>query len=185
VLPPTFTQPERRSYLVPILLALVVLSVASAWIYRETRTTLTVELLTTHVLPTKTVFRSDSIVLGPGETSYNLFIVQTIRVTNGRHRPVSLDDFGLTLTDSTGAELAVKAIERQQIPNAEVSFPKLKALVTAPLLARDAQIPPGKSAEGVLVFSLAVPSDLWDNRKSAVLEIDPYHLDPITLTVPR
>jgi hypothetical protein len=184
VQPPTFAQPERRSYAAPILIALAVLAAFFVTLHRITTTSLTAAHLHTEVLPNTTVYRSDTIVVGPPETIYTLFVVSTLRIDNRRAQPVSLDDLVLTLTDPAGAQLTAQALRPQELANAEVSFPKLKPLVTAPLLLREAPIAPGQSAQGTAVFSVAVPQSVWDTRKSATVTLTPYHLDPLTLTIP-
>jgi hypothetical protein len=184
VQPPTFAQPERRSFTIPILVAIAILVVFVLTLHRATKTSLTATNIHTDILPNTTVYNSDSIVVGPPETSYTLFVVSTLRIENHRTQPISLDDLALTLTDPNGAQLTAQALRPQELANAEVSFPKLKPLVTAPLLIRETPIAPNQSAEGTAVFSLAVPQTIWDTRKSATIALTPYHLDPITLTIP-
>ncbi len=182
--PPTFAQPERRSFVIPVLIALVILAAVVVTLHRTTTTSLTAAHLHTEILPNTTVYRSDTIVVGPPETVYTLFVVSTLRIDNRRTQPVSLDDLVLTLTDPAGAQLTAPALRPQELANAEVSFPKLKPLVTAPLLLREAPIAPGQSAQGTAIFSVAVPQSVWDTRKSATITVTPYHLDPITLAIP-
>ena len=135
-------------------------------------------------MPNTTIYKGDSIVLGPPQTSYTLFVVSTLHLENHRKQSISLDDLVLTLTDPSGAQLTAQALRPQELQNAEVSFPKLKSLVTAPLLVRETPIAPNQAAQGTAVFSIAVPQSVWDSRKSATIAITPYHLDPITLTIP-
>jgi hypothetical protein len=184
VQPPTFTQPERRSFAVPILIALALLAALLILVHRTTATSLTATLLHTEVLPNTTVFKADSIVVGQQETSYTLFVVSTLKIDNQRTLPISLDDVALTLTDPNGAQVTSQALRPQELANAELSFPKLKPLVTQPLLLRERPIPAHQTAEGAVVFSVAVPQSVWDTRKSATIAVTPYHLDPVTLTIP-
>ncbi len=183
--PPTFAQPERRSFAPPILLALIVLAAVLVFVHRTTRTSLTATLLHTEILPNTTVYKADSIVLGQQETSYTLFVVSTLRIDNRRAQPISLDDLALTLTDPNGAQLTAQALRPQELANAEVTFPKLKPLITSPLLVREAPIASNQSAQGTAVFSVALPQSVWDTRKSATIAVTPYHLAPITLTIPK
>jgi len=149
-----------------------------------TKTSLSVSLLRTQTLPNTTVYKADSIVVGQQETTYTLFVVSTLRIDNHRKQPISLDDLVLTLTDPHDAQLTAQALRPQELANAELSFPTLKPLVTAPLLLRETPIAPSQSAQGVAVFSVAVPQSVWDTRKSATIAVTPYHLDPLTLTIP-
>ncbi len=182
--PPTFAQPERRSLAIPILLALAFLAACLAIVHRATATSLTATLLHTEILPNRTVFQANSIVLGQQETSYTLFVVSTLKIDNHRAQPTSIDDLVLTLSDPSGAQATAQALRPQELANAELSFPKLKTLANAPLLLRETPIAPNQSAEGLAIFSVAVPQSVWETRKSATIAVTPYHLDPITLTIP-
>ena len=185
MLPPTFAQPERRSFFVPVVIAIAILAAAIWVLHRTTTTSLSASLNHTEVLPNTTVYKSDTIVVGPPETVYTLFVVSTLRIDNKRAQPVSVDDLVLTLTDPTGAQLTAQALRPAELANAEASFPKLRSLVDAPLLQRETPIAPDQSAQGIAVFSLAVPRSVWDTRKSATIVLMPYRLDPLNLTIPK
>ncbi len=182
---PTFASPERRSFLLPIVLAMAALALAAALALDFfPATTVNAEVVHTDILPTTTVYKAQSIVVGQNEVAQTLFVVSTVRVDNGMRVPVYVDNVSLTLTDNTGAELTEKALSKQDIATSEASFPKLKPLVAATLL-QDASIDPGKSAQGVSLFSLNVPRTLWDARKSAVMKIDIYHQQSVFVTLPK
>lgn len=182
---PTFASPERRSFLLPALLALLGFTfVALLTIHFFPRTSVKAEAVHTDILPTTTVYKAQSIVVGQNEVAQTLFVAATVRVENGMRMPVYVDNVSLTLTDSTGAELTQTALNKQDIASVEQSFPKLKPLVKA-LPLQDATIDPGESAQGVSVFSLNVPQSLWDARTSAVVKIDLYHQQSVSLTLPK
>ena len=183
---PAFSQPESRSFVKPILLALVVAAVIFFVVQRlSPPSTIQVAHLHTSVLPTHTVYKAQTIVLGPDHAEDVLFIVPAIHVDNRMAAPVSLDEFTLTLTNPDGAELTEKAATKQDIPALETTFPALTPMIATPLL-RDTVIAPGKSAEGSVLFSLqGIPQAMWDARKSAVLHVTVYHQDPIDITLPR
>ena len=181
---PTFASPERRSFL-PLLLAVFVLtSAALLTIHFFPITSVKVEPVDTEILPTTTVYKAQSIVVGQNEVAQTLFVASTLRIENGMRLPVYVDNVSLTLTDSTGAELTEKALSKQDIATAERSFPKLKSLLRVPPL-EDAAIDPGKFAQGTSVFSLNVPQSLWDARTSAVLKINLYHQQSVSVTLPK
>ena len=181
---PTFASAERRSFL-PLLLAMFVLALAALLaIHFFPLTTVKAEPVHTEILPTTTVYKAQSIVVGQNEVAQTLFIASTLRVENGMRMPVYVDNVSLTLTDSSGAELTEKALSKQDIATVEQSFPKLKALVLLPPL-QDVTIHPGDSAQGVSVFSLNIPQSLWDARTSAVVKIDLYHQQSIAVTLPK
>ena len=182
---PTFASPERRSFLLPLVLAVAALLLAAALAIRFfPATTVTAEAVHTDMLPTTTVYKAQSIVVGQNEVAQTLFIASTLRIKNGMRIPVDVDHVSLTLTDSTGAELTEKALSKQDIATSELSFPKLKPLVPA-MLPQDASIDSGKSAQGVILFSLSVPRTLWDARRSAVVKIDLYHQRSVFVTLPK
>jgi len=182
---PSFHQDEPRSLLVPALLA-VAFVVLAFFIARRffPATTVNIAHIHTDILPTTTVYKSDSIVVAPSETDNILFVASTIRIDNQRKYPISLDDFTLTLTDIAGAQQTAKAVQKFDLPNTEVMFPNLKPLI-GPLLLRDTNIDPGKSAQGTIVFSLPVDATTWNNRKSAEIQVDIYHGHPVYTTIPK
>ena len=148
------------------------------------RTSVKAEAIHTDLLPTTTVYKAQSIVVGQNEVAQTLFVASTLRIENGMRASVYVDNVSLTLTDSTGAELTERALSKQDIATVEQSFPRLKTLVQASPLT-DASIGPGKSAQGVSVFSLKLPRSLWDARTSAVIKIDLYHQPSVSVTLPK
>lgn len=182
---PQFHQAERRSLLIPGLLALVLL-IAAAAVARHffPSTSIDIDHLHTDLLPTHTVFTTDSKVVGASQAQDVLFVATTARVRNGMQVPIFLDGASCTLTDQAGAIMTVKAVEKSELANVETSFPKLLPLMQHPL-ARDTTIEPGKSAEGTILFSFPFTEAQWTARKSAVVEIDLYHQHPVYLTIPK
>ncbi len=182
---PTFASSERRPFLLPFLLAVLGFAFAALFvIHFFPRTAVKAEAVQTDVLPTTTVYKAQSIVVGQNEVAQTLFVASTVRVENGMRMPIYVNSVSLTLTDPTGAELTGKALSKQDIASVEQSFPKLKSLVQLPGL-QDAAIDAGKSAQGVSVFSLSIPKTLWDARTSAVVKIDLYHQQSVSLTLPK
>ena len=182
---PTFSQPERRSFLVPILVAIVALALATAIaIHFFPATTVNIDQVRTEVVDTHTAFKSKSIVVGPAPTEDLLFIVETLKVDNQLRLAISLDDFSLDLTDKDGKQLTLRAIQNKDIENIETSFPQLQPLLTTPL-ARDTNIEPGHSAQGTILFSLQVAKEIWDTRRSGVVKVDLYHQPSLYLTIPK
>ncbi len=145
----------------------------------------------TSILPTTTVMCGGSTasaggarVLAPNEVDHTTYIASTIKIDNGLQNPIFLDDFTLTITDTSGAVLSAKALRKQELTETEAMFPKLTPLAGDPLW-RDATIDPGKSAQGTLIFSFSAPQEVWDNRKSADLKVDLYHRQPLYVTIPK
>ena len=182
---PTFSQPERRSFLVPILVAVFALALATAIaIHFFPATTVNIDHLDTDLLDTHTVFESHSMVLGAEQSQDVLYLVETLKVDNQLRLAISLDDFSLNLTNPDGHQLTVQAVQKGDLDNLETSFPKLKPLLTHPLL-RETDIEPKQSAQGSVVFSLPVPKAMWDARQSAVVKVDLYHQPSLYLTIPK
>ena len=180
----TFSQPERRSFLVPILLALAAIALAVAVaLHFFPATTVNISHIHTDVLPTDTVFKGSTIV-GMTEVNHVLFVATTIKVDNQLRVPIYLDDFHVTLTDPSNAEMTVSADAPKDLPDAEINYPGIKPLMTTPLV-RNTEIEPGKSAQGTLLFPLTVTKDVWDTRKSAVVKVDLYHQPAIYVTIPK
>ena len=184
MLPPTFAQPERRSFTLPLVIAGIILAGGLFLLHQTTRASITVTHLNTKILPNTTTYKSDTIVLGPPETIYTLFVVSALSIDNDRKQAMSLDDIVLTLTDATGAQLSGQALRPQELANAELSFPALKPLIAGPLLIRETSIAPGQKTQGFAVFSVAVPQSVWDKRASATITLTPYNLGPIVVTIP-
>ena len=181
---PTFAQPERRSFLVPVLLALAAIAVAVAIAVKFfPATTVNIEHIHTDVLPTQTVFKGSSIV-GLNETFRDFFVASKIRIDNQLRGPIYLDQVHLTFINSANEEVTVEAAAKRDLPDLQTNFPALKPLLVT-LLPRDAAIDPGKSAMGTVLFSLPILQSDWDSRKSAVIKVDVYHRTPIYVTIPK
>ena len=179
-----FSVQERRSFTLPALLAIAFITIAVALIiYFYPATTPLLDLLETKILPTHTVFKSDSIVVGPAQSSDVLFLVPTLRIRNTTRTSITVDDISCTFTDPTGAILTVKAATKSELANEQISFPALKPLSSNPLL-RDISIPPGASAQGAIIFSLPFTQEQWNSRKSATLQLDIYHGQSLTTSIP-
>jgi hypothetical protein len=170
-----FAQPARRNLLVPVLLAFLILGIVLALVLRYTpHRTADLTITRTTVYPTHTVFKSDSIIVGNQHTEDDLYVLTTLRIDDRLHLPLFLKDFTATLTTAEGEQITTSAIEKQDLNNVYTSFPELKPLSTEPLL-RDTMISPGQSAEGMVLLHFPVTQDIWDHRRSAVLNVDLYH----------
>jgi len=180
----TFSQPERRSFLIPVLLAIAAIALAiGVAIHFFPATTVNIGHIHTDVLPTETVLKG-STVIGVTEINHVLFVASTIRVDNQLRVPIYLDDFHITLTDPTGAEMTVAATAPKDLPDLETNFPGITPMMATPLV-RNTVIDQGKAAQGTVLFPLTVPKDIWDARKSAVVKVDLYHQPAIYITIPK
>ena len=117
----------------------------------------------------------------------------TLRLEDRLRLPLFLKDFTASLTpanpDGTpGEAITSSAVEKLDVPNLYLSFPALKSLAQqqgSPLLLRDTQIEPGKSAEGMVLLHFPASQSTWDSRKTASLTIDFYHQQPMTIEIPK
>lgn len=189
-----FSQPERRNFAAPILIALAVLGIAIALVLRFTpHTTADVVVRKTAVYAAHTVFKSESTVIGRDPSQDDLYVLVTLHIDNHLRLPLFLKDFTATLTPansdgSSGEPITTSTAQKLDLPALYTSFPDLQALAakqgTSPLL-RETQIDPGKSAEGFLLLHFPTTEAMWDQRKSATITIDLYHQQPISVEVPK
>lgn len=170
-----FAQPARRNLLAPVLLAFLILGIIIALLIQFTpHRTADLTITRTVVVPTHTVFKSDSIVVANQHTEDQLYVLTTLRIDDRLHLPLFLKDFTATLTTADGEEVSTSAVEKQDLENVYTSFPELKPVATEPLL-RETMISPGESAQGMILLHFPVTKEVWDHRRNAVLNVDLYH----------
>jgi hypothetical protein len=181
-----FSQPERRSYTAPVLIALAVLIAAGvvAWLYFPHHTA---DLTITHaaVVPTHTEIETGSKVVGhQTEAQDNLYVLLTLHIDNKLRDPLFISDFTSTFTTTDDAVATTTATEKNDLDAIYTAFPQVKSAATTPLL-RESTIPPGGSAEGMVMLHFPITQADWNNRKSATLTVTFYHQGPITITIPK
>src|SRR5882757_5294805 len=170
-----FAQPARRNLLAPVLLAFLILGIVLALLLRFTpHRTADLAITRTTVYPTHTVFKSDSIIVANQHAEDALYVLTTLRMDDRLRLPLFLKDVTATLTTAEGEEITTSAIEKLDLENVYASFPGLKPLASEPLL-RDTMISPGQSAEGMILLHFPVTKEVWDHRRTAVLNVDLYH----------
>ena len=184
-MPEPFSQPERRPFLVPILLALAALALAiGIAIHFFPATTVNIEHVRTDILPTETKFKGSTVV-GVSENFKVLYVASTVKVDNQLRVPIYLDDFHLTFTMPDDSEVTVQAADKHDIPDVELNYPALKPMLTNQL-QRETVIEPGKSASGTILFPLnKLDQAMWDARKSAIIKVDLYHQPAVYITIPK
>ncbi len=170
-----FAQPARRNLLAPVLLAFLILGIVLALLLRFTpHRTADLTITRTTVYPTHTIFKSDSIVVANQRAEDALYVLTTLHIDDRLRLPLFLKDFTATLTTAEGEEITTSAVEKLDLDNVYTSFPGLKPLASEPLL-RDTMISPGQSAEGMILLHFPVTKEVWDHRRTAVLNVDLYH----------
>lgn len=186
----TLSQPERRNFAVPIILALIVLGLAGFFLFRLTpHTTADVAITRVDLYPAHTVFKSDSIVVGDDPSQDDLYLLVTVRLTDRLRLPLFLKDVTATLIPGDGSlQPATSAVEHAQLENLYTSFPalrKLAAAQTAPLLLRETRIDPNQTVEGYVILHFPVDAKVWNSRSDAVLTLDLYHQQSLSITIPK
>lgn len=179
-----FEQPKNRNLLAPVLIAFLLVGVLIALVIQHNpanRIDLTITRIS--VYPAHTVFKSNSLVVGSDKSEDDLYVIANLRVDDPLHLPIILKDFTATLTTADDQEITTSAAEVNDLPNIFTSFPALKPL-SSPPLRRETLIPPGTSAEGMVLLHFPVTEDVWNHRKSAILNVDLYHQGTFPITIP-
>jgi hypothetical protein len=180
-----------RSPLPSILIAAgVLVAVAAAVFYLNPRKTADisvtrVQLYSAHTATT--AMKSDigrHIMGAASQPQDDLYVLLTVKVTDKLRLPLFIKDETAVLTASDHTVTEVSALQKQELANAYLTFPALKAMASTPL-ARDTQIAPGQTVEGMVVlhFPYAVEEN-WRKRESATLTLDLFHQSPQTITIP-
>jgi hypothetical protein len=183
---PSFSQPERRNFLVPVLAvaAIVAAIFVLVHLFAQKRA---VEASVTKVaiLPTHTSFSNGSRVVGHADAAEDdLYVLATVRVHDEDSRlPLFIKDLTGTLTTQDGVDIATSAVEKNDLDSVYMAFPSLKSMSGPPLL-REIEIAPGATAEGMVMLHYSASEAAWKQRKSASVTVEFYHQDPITVPIP-
>lgn len=182
----SFSQAERRSFTVPALLAVAVLAiVVGIFFWRTPLRAADVTVAHAATLPTHTVFHTDTRLVGvrdPAEDAF--YVVATVHIHNRLHVPLFIKDVTGTFTGPDDSATNTSAVEKNDLDNLFLTFPKLKPLSSAPLL-RETSIQPGADAEGMVILEFPIDQDTWNKRKSAAITVDFYHQGQFTTEIPK
>jgi len=180
----TFSQPERRSFLVPGLIALVVLAAGIGIFaminpYRVPRSPSPRRRRREH-----TVFASDSKLVGSKPTAQDdLYVVTTCTSTTASRFPSP------STTSPAPSPQPRRRSHRHRHPEERPRQPlcRLSQLVplAGPPLLRETIIQPGAQLDGMVILHYALAQADWDQRKSASVTIDFYHQDSVTAPIPK
>jgi hypothetical protein len=185
----TFAQAERRNFLVPAIIAIVVLAVIALVVahFYNPVPPLAADITLTKVayLPEHIVFHEDSIVVGHKDPfEDDLYAVANVRIVNRLKVPLLLNDITILLTAPDGTQTTASAANKKDLPNLYVTFPALKPVVSEPVL-RGTKLQPGEQAEGMVLFTFPITQAVWDQRKSAVISFDFINQTPVEVTIPN
>ncbi len=184
----SFSQPERRNFLVPALVVAVIVAIAFALIYFLLPHRIA-DLTVTHVAiqPEHTVFATGSKVVGArDEAQDDLYVLASVRIDDRLKIPLFINDITGTLTTQDGTDLTTSAVEKGDLDAVYMAFPALKPMSTqaGPPLLRETEIQPGRSAEGMVLLHYSATEAAWKQRKGASVTIDFYHQGPFTVAIP-
>jgi hypothetical protein len=183
----SFSQPqsERRSFLAPAIVVVLIAAIGFALIWFLTPHRIA-DLTITHtaVVPEHTVFASSSKVVGSETAQDDLYVFVTVRIENKLKLPITINDIGGTLTAPDDTVTPASAIGKNDRDSLYLSFPALKPLASAPLNP-ETVIQPGGQAEGMVLLHFPFPEADWKNRKAAAIVIDTYHQGPLTVEIPK
>jgi hypothetical protein len=182
----TFSQPERRNLLVPVLVTVVIVGAAIALIYKFTPHRIA-DLTITHtaIVPIHTTMASASQLVGAKDSVQDdLFVLATVRIDDKLKLPLFIKDITGTLTTPDGGDLTTSAIEKNDFANLYITFPQLTPQVSAPLL-RETSIQPNDHAEGMVLLDFPVTRAQWDQRTSASITINFYYQGELTVPLPK
>jgi hypothetical protein len=183
----SFSQSEPRNFLVPILIAVVVVGAVFGYIYLTPHRIADISVTHSTILPTHTVFKTGSKLVGAQDESQDvLYVLATVRIDNHLKIPLTIDDISGTITppDNTTDPTTVSAVQKMDLDNVYMAFPALKPLSSQPL-TRETSIEPGGHAEGMVLLNFPLTEADWSQRKSASVTISFYHQEPFTVTIPK
>ena len=181
----SFSQAERRSFTVPALLALAVLAVvAGIFFWRTPLRPIDLNVTQTRTLPTHTVFPTTTRLVGvpdPAEDAF--YVLATVHIHNRLHVPLFLKDITGTLTAADGTAISTSAVEKNDLPNLYLAFPKLKPLSSTPLY-RETTIQPGADGGGMVILDFPISQNDWATHKAVSVTLDFYHQGKFTTEIP-
>lgn len=182
----SFSQPERRSYAVPIGIVVLLVAAAIALIYWFTPHHIAeISVTQVKVLPAHTVFPGHSIKVGSQDQAEDdFYVVARVKIHDTLKLPIFISDLTGTLVRADGAQMNTSAVEKRDVESLYGTFPNLRAIAGA-LLPREIEIPPGGTAEGDVILDFPITQATWDARSSATITIDTYHQGALTVAIPK
>lgn len=180
-----FDPPPQRGPLIPIAVAALILALIAALVfYFNPHDTAALTLTNTTAIPTRTNFKSQSIVVEKTPSGQDdLYVLTTLRIDDHLRLPITIDTITATLITADDQQTTTSAINQPDLPAVFGAFPQLRPLADTPLL-RETEIPPSQSATGQIVFHFPIKKEVWDTRKSATLTVSLYHQKPQSIPIP-
>jgi hypothetical protein len=144
-----------------------------------------VQLYSAHTSTKAVNSNVDKHIMGAAaEAQDDLYVLLTVKVSDKLRLPLFIKDETAVLTAPDHTVTEVSALSKQELANLYTTFPDIQKLASAPL-ARDTQISPGQSVEGMVLLHFPyAKEDAWTKRESATLTLDLFHQSPQTITIP-
>ena len=182
----SFSQPERRNFVIPGIIGVAILAIGIG-IFSVFNPYRVPQVAVTHVAvdAEHTVFASATKLANAAPVAQDdLYVVATVHIDNKLKYPLTIDDITGTITSPNDEEATATAVEKNDLANLFVVFPKLVPLAGPPLL-RDATVQPGAQVDGMVILHYALTQADWDQRKSSSVTVNFYHQGPYTATIPK
>ena len=183
----TFSQTERRSFLVPLLIAFVIVGGVFAYIYLRPHRIADITITHTAILPTHTVFKDLSKVVGhEDQAEDDLYVLTTIRIDNRLKIPLTIDDITGTLTppDDSAEPATTSAIKKGDSTACTSPSPRSSRSPALRLL-RETTIEPGDHAEGMVILHFPSPRPTGTTANPPASPSTSTTSDPFTVPIPK
>ncbi len=178
----------RRSMLLPILLALVVLAIGGLWFSRVYLRPSVVGTVTKSALfPVHVEFEKPFGTVGAGQTEDAIYVVAQVSLKDQASVPLFVKEVAGSFIAEDGSLSRANVISARDLPRLQQMYAGLRDLMQQngePLNA-ERNIAPGTTGSGYVVMLFNATQADWEKRKSAEVDIDFYHQDSIKLSVPK
>jgi hypothetical protein len=166
----------------------ILIVIAAAVLYFNPRKTAEISITRVQIYAahteTKAMEGSTHIIGANPHADDDLYVLLTVKLTDKLRLPLFIKDETAILTASDHSVADSSAIQVRDLQNLYTTFPALQKLASDPL-ARDTQIAPGQSTEGMVLLHFPGATEAnWTSRESATLTIDFFHQSPQTVTIP-
>ena len=180
---------EKRSattWIVPVLLAVVVLAALGAFFYKSyIHPGLVGHIDSVQLFPVHTEYKRPYGAVGDTQTEDALYVIPRVTVQNTGDLPLFIKDITASITTEDGTEVETGAIYKDDLPRLQAIFPKMQPMLTGLPLLRESTIPKGAAGTGFVIVSWNIPPSVWEKRKAAEVRVDFYHHDRLTLPLPK
>jgi hypothetical protein len=120
---------------------------------------------------------------GQDEIINQLLVFAHVRLNNPNATPITVVDDWAVITMPDGETQRSLGASQVAFDKVFQAYPQLAPMRMDPL-RRDAQIPPGQSMDGLVVFSYQLSKEQWEKRKSMQVTITFNGAKDVTLSAP-